>query len=51
MDKTKNNSITGKLLTLYAQIWLYQLIGIVIFAFSLIIGSSGNCSGESAIIL
>ena len=32
MDKTKNNSITGKLLTLYAQIWLYQLIGIVIFA-------------------
>ena len=30
--KTKdNNSSTAKLLTLYAQIWLYQLIGIAIF--------------------
>lgn len=32
MNKTQNYGITGKLLTLYTQIWLYQLIGIVIFA-------------------
>ena len=31
MDKTNNNCTTGKILTLYAQIWLYQLIGLFIF--------------------
>ena len=31
MDKTNNNCTTGKILTLYAQIWLYQLIGLLIF--------------------
>lgn len=47
--KNTKNEASASILSLYAQIWLYQLIGLLIFAIARIVHLFGNCSVEDIV--